>query len=286
MPGPMHVVYEGSEGRLLVTDSCTYCDERVQTTDVVIAGSFAGEVAAAMALRRGARAFLGNAAGIGRDGAGVSGLVLAQCLGAPAAALSEQSARVGDGPQSFAHGVIARVNELACVLGVREGMPCAEAARLLLLAPPGVIGRGAASVDTRGAIVYDGLEGTVTAMVSVSFATPAHTGHVICAGSHTAAVTARYVAAYGFPVAGILCNDAGVGKDQSGIAGLALLQASGIPAASVAAMSACIGSGQSTYAHGTISYCNTLAQARGVRPGQSAHDACLALLRVYQGLRA
>ena len=70
MPEPMHVVYEGVEGRLLVTDSCTYCDERVQTTDVVIAGSFAGEVAAAMALRRGARAFLGNAAGTGATGLG------------------------------------------------------------------------------------------------------------------------------------------------------------------------------------------------------------------------
>ena len=286
MAGLMHVVYAGSEGRLLVTDSCTYCDERVQTTDVVIAGSFAGEVAAAMALRRGARAFLGNAAGIGRDGAGVSGLVLAQGLGAPAAALSEQSARVGDGPDSYAHGVIVRMNALAGVLGVQEGMPCAEAARRLLKTPPGMIGRGAASVDTQGAIVYEGPEGTVTALVSVSFATPAHTGHVLCAGSHTAAVTARYVAAYGFPVAGIIGNDAGVGKDQSGIAGLALLQASGVPAASVAALSACIGSGQSTYAHGTISSCNALAQERGVRPGQSTYDACLALLHVYQGPRA
>ena len=166
----------------------------------------------------------------------------------PAAALSEQSARLGDGLDSYAHGVIARVNALAHVLGVREGMPCAEAAMRLLQAPPGVLGRGAAAVDTRGAIVYEGLEGTVTALVSVSFATSAHTGHVLCAGSHTAAVTGRYVAAYAFPVAGIIGNDAGVGKDQSGIAGLALLQASGIPAASVAALSACIGSGQSTYA--------------------------------------
>ena len=178
------------------------------------------------------------------------------------------------------------VNALARVLGVREGMPCAEAAMRLLQAPPGVLGRGAAAVDTRGAIVYEGLEGTVTALVSVSFATSAHTGHVLCAGSHTAAVTGRYVAAYAFPVAGIIGNDAGVGKDQSGIAGLALLQASGIPAASVAALSACIGSGQSTYADGTISSCNALAQECGVRSGQSAHDACLALLRVYQGPRA
>ena len=67
MSGPLHTVYEGVEGRILVTDSSTYCDARVTTTDVLIAGSFAGAIAAAMALRHGARAFLGNAAGIGRD---------------------------------------------------------------------------------------------------------------------------------------------------------------------------------------------------------------------------
>lgn len=282
MSGPIHIVYEGSEGRILVTDSCTYCDDRVKTTDVIIAGSFAGEVAAAMALRHGARAFLGNAAGIGLDGAGVSGLVLGQRLGAPAAALSEQAACLGDGPDSYAHGVVARVNELARVLGVREGMPCAEAATLLLKAPPGVVGRGDAYFDNRREIVYDGPEGQIATMVSVSFATAENAGQVICAGSHTASVTGHYVIAYGFPVAGIICNDAGVGKDHSGIAGLELLPKADIPAASVAAMSARIGNGKSTYEQGIISHCNAVAQARGVRRGQAAKEACLALLRAYQ----
>ena len=285
MPGPLHLVYAGAEGRILVTDSCTYCDERVQTADVLIAGSFAGEIAAAMALRHGARAFLGNAAGIGLDGAGVSGLPLGQCLGVPAAALSEQSARLGDGPDGYAHGVIARVNELARGLGVREGMACAEAAMLLLKAPLGVVGRGDAYFDNHCEIVYDGLEGQVAAMSSVSFATAENVGQVICAGSHTAAVTGRYVTAYGFPVAGVICNDAGVGKDYSGIAGLALLNQAAIPAASVAAMSARIGSGKSTYEHGLISHCNAVAQARGVRCGQPAQAACLALLRAYHRRR-
>jgi hypothetical protein len=281
MAGAMHIVYEGAVGRLLVTDSCTYCDERVQTTDVIIAGSFAGAIAAAMALRRGARAFLGNAAGLGRDQAGVSGLSLGQRLGTPVAALSEQSARLGDGLDGYMHGVVAHMNAVAQALGVRADMPCAEAAMLLLKAPPGVAGRGDASFDTRRAIVYDGPEGQVAAMASVSFATAVHAGQVICAGSHAGSVTGHYVAAYGFPVAGVLCNDAGVGKDHSGIAGLALLNQVGIPAAAVAAMSACIGSGTSTYAHGRISYCNAVAQARGVQPGQTAKAACLALLRAY-----
>jgi hypothetical protein len=282
MSGPLSIVYVGAEGRMLVTDSCTYCDARVQTTDVIIAGSFAGEIAVAMALRHGARAVLANAAGIGRDGAGVSGLTLGQRLGAPVAALSEQSARLGDGPDGYAHGVIARVNALTRSLGVQEGMSCAEAATLLLKAPPGVVGRGDAYFDNRCEIVYDGPEGQVATMNSVSFATVENAGQVICAGSHTASVTGHYVTAYGFPVAGILGNDAGIGKDQSGIAGLELLNQADIPAASVAAMSARIGSGTSTYEHGLISHCNAVAQARGVRRGQPAKDACLALLRAYQ----
>jgi len=285
MSGLLHIVYEGTAGRILVTDSCTYCDERVKTTDVIVAGSFAGEIAAAMALRRGARAFLGNAAGIGRDGAGVSGLLLGQHLGAPVAALTEQSARLGDGSDSYAHGVIACVNTLAQGLGVREGMSCAEAATLLLKAPPGVVGRGNAYFDNHREIVYDGPEGQVATMSSVSFATPENAGQVICAGSHTASVTGHYVIAYGFPVAGIICNDAGVGKDHAGIAALALLHQADIPAASVAAMSARIGSGNSTYEHGIISHCNAVAEIRGVRRGQPAKEACLALLRAYQGGR-
>ena len=158
-----------------MTDSCTYCDERVQTTDVVIAGSFAGEIAAAMALRRGARAFLGNAAGIGRDGAGVSGLVLAQGLGAPAAALSEQLARAGDGPVELRAWRDRTHERVGGGSWVQEGMPCAEAARRLLKTPPGMIGRGAASVDTQGAIVYEGPEGTVTARLRCPLPYAAHT---------------------------------------------------------------------------------------------------------------
>jgi hypothetical protein len=283
MPGPIHIVYAGAQGRILVIDSFTYCDERIQTTDVVIGGSFAGEIAAAMVLRRGARAFCGNTAGIGLDGAGVSGLILGQRFGVPGAALSEQSARLGDGHDTYAHGVVTHINALAGALGVQAGMPCAEAAVRLLQAPPGVVGRGDAYFDTRREVVYDGPEGQVTAMGSVSFATRENAGQVICAGSHTGSVTGHYLTSYGFPVAGVICNDAGVGKDKSGIAGLESMNQAGIPAASVAAMSARIGSGMSTYEHGIISHCNAVARARGVQPGQTAKEACLLLLRAYQG---
>ena len=209
-----------------------------------------------------------------------SGLTLGQRLGVPVAALSEQSARLGDSSDGYAHGVIACVNALARVPGVWKGMSCAEAATRLLQAPPGVGGRSDAYFDNQREIVYDGPEGQVTTPISVSFATAENAGQVICAGSHTASVTGHYVTAYGFPVAGVICNDAGIGKDHSGIAGLKILNKAGIPA-SVAAMSACIGSGKSTYEHGMISHCNAVAQVRGVLRGQPAQEACLALLRAY-----
>jgi hypothetical protein len=93
-------------------------------------------------------------------------------------------------------------------------------------------------------------------MASVSFATAENAGQVICAGSHTGSVTGYYLTACSFPVAGVICNDAGVGKDKSGIAGLESMNKAGIPAASVAALTARIGSGMSTCEHGIISHCN------------------------------
>ena len=153
-----------------------------------------------------------------------------------------------------------------------------------LQAPLGVVGCGAAYFDTCRAVVYDGPQGQVTTMASVSFATAENAGQVICAGPHTGSVTGSYVTSCSFPVAGIICNDAGVGKDRSGIAGLESMNQAGIPAASVAAMSARIGSGMSTYEHGIISHCNAVARGGwGVQPGQTAKGACCLLLRAYQG---
>ena len=278
MPEPIHVVYEDEAGRVLVTNSATAFDERVTTTDVVVAGSFSGEQAVAMALRRGARAFLGSTAGIGLDGAGVSGLALGERLGVPVAASSEYSALLGDGMDNYTNGVIARVNEVARALGVREEMPCAEAATLLLKAHPGTVGRVDVEVDKRRVIAYDGPEGQVVTMISATLATADNTGQVICAGSHAAALAGLRISEFSFPIAGFISNDAGVGKDRAGIAGLDILDAAGVPAATVGAMSARIGSGASTYADGVISHSNAVASALGVRAGQSARVACLAML--------
>ncbi len=68
-------------------------------------------------------------------------------------------------------------------------------------------------------------------------------------------------------------NDAGMGKNNGGIAALKMCDEHGIPAAAVAAMSAKIGSGMSTYEQGKISVANETAKKMGVNAGMSAKEA-------------
>lgn len=69
-------------------------------------------------------------------------------------------------------------------------------------------------------------------------------------------------------------NDAGVGKDQAGIAGLELLQAEGLAACTVSHLSARIGQARSTLDEGIVSHANPLAQGMGILPGLPIR-ACL-----------
>jgi hypothetical protein len=62
-------------------------------------------------------------------------------------------------------------------------------------------------------------------------------------------------------------NDAGVGKDDAGLAALAFLQSHGLAACTVSHASARIGEAQSTLDEGVISHANALATALGVEAG-------------------
>ena len=79
-------------------------------------------------------------------------------------------------------------------------------------------------------------------------------------------------------IGAMIGNDAGMGKNDAGIAGLKFLDENGIPAAAVAAMSAKIGNGKSTYEQGKISVVNEAAKKMGVAPGMSAVEAADKLL--------
>lgn len=81
------------------------------------------------------------------------------------------------------------------------------------------------------------------------------------------------------PLAGVVFNDAGIGKDNAGIAGLTMLDVQRIPAMAVAHTSARIGDAADTWEHGVISACNVSAAARGVRVGMAVREAAERVLR-------
>jgi hypothetical protein len=78
---------------------------------------------------------------------------------------------------------------------------------------------------------------------------------------------------------GAIANDAGIAKNNTAVEGVQLLQERGIPAASVASMSARLAEGLSTWNDGVISVLNAAAAARGVRIGMTAKEAARLMLR-------
>ena len=79
-------------------------------------------------------------------------------------------------------------------------------------------------------------------------------------------------------IGAMIGNDAGLGKNNAGIAGLKFLDKHGIPVAAVGAMSAKIGNGRSTYEQGKISAVNEAARKLGIAPGMSAKETADKLL--------
>ena len=91
---------------------------------------------------------------------------------------------------------------------------------------------------------------------------PADAGCIAVSGSHGGASSARYAIAVR-PLLSVF-NDAGCGREDAGIAGLAMLEREGLAACAVAHTSARIGDAASTLADGIISHVNAAAQALGI----------------------
>lgn len=274
------VVHDGLDGRIVVTDSVTLCDERVGPRDVLVAGSFAGPLALGLALglalERGVRALVAHAAGGGRDDAGIAGLAVADTLGIPMVAVETMSARLGDGTSVFGDGVVEHVNGVAVALGAIPGLPAREAARLLLGAPPGRRVKRGVLVHREHRVVAETRRGRIVLVGSASFTDGRNARDVLCLGSHGGRVNAGPLLAV--RPRGAIFNDGGMARDGSGANGLVLLGEAGIAAATVAAMSARIGDPESTWETGIVSALNEPARAAGVLIGQDARQAARLML--------
>ncbi len=92
-------------------------------------------------------------------------------------------------------------------------------------------------------------------------------GQVLISGSYGGEYNAWHAAKWG--LRGVVLNDAGVGKNEAGIQGLAYLDGIGLPAAAADAWTCHIGDAEHMLAHGTVSRVNRAASRLGCIPGQS-----------------
>ena len=270
--------HEDVRGRVLSADSMTYFDERVGERDVLIGGSYAARMTIAWAMRLGARAVVAHAAGVGKDNAGISGLCLAQEYHVPALACETMSARLAVG-ESVYEGEVGHVNRAAQSLGVEIGQSIAEASDCLLNTEVGRTVVVEESLDDR---IYE-LEHLPEGNIRASWGIPvlrsikeARPQDVFIQASHCGLTLVPHVLKLNLK--GVVANDAGRGKDDSGIASFPYLAREGIAVAAVGAMSARIGDVMSTWEDGVISCMNEVAEKRGVREGMRTREAALVML--------
>lgn len=114
------------DGRVRLVDSITQLDA-ADAGAVVVSGSHGGVSSAGYALAWPLALAVFNDAGIGKDGAGVAALGLLQAQRRAAATVSHTSARIGDAGDTWAHGVISRVNAEAARRGLAPGQRLCEA---------------------------------------------------------------------------------------------------------------------------------------------------------------
>ncbi len=236
---------------------------------VVVNGSHGGVYAAYAAAKLGVAAAIFNDAGIGRDHAGIAGLDYLAQLGIPAAAVGHMTARIGDGADMMARGVVTHANLPAAALGCRAGVACRDAAGALAQAEAGGP-EPPPALESVFLLIAE--PPAVWALDSAAAVAPDHVGAIVVTGSHGGLLGGKPETALKYDALAALFNDAGIGIDQAGITRLPALDARGIAAATVAAASARIGDARSTYEDGILSHVNASAAALGLAAGISARE--------------
>jgi hypothetical protein len=97
-----------------------------------------------------------------------------------------------------------------------------------------------------------------------------HCGRQVVVGSHGAAAVGRY--ALGFGISSLVVHDAGIGKDEAGVAALGVLDVEGLPAAAIGHMTARIGDPGDMMRRGVVSTVNATAADLGARPGMKGAE--------------
>jgi hypothetical protein len=122
----------------------------------------------------------------------------------------------------------------------------------------------------------------VWVMDSIAFGSPDLAGEAIVTGSHGGASAGEYALRFG--VAVMVCNDAGCGKNDAGVAGINLVDGAGIVGIAVGHDTARIGDGLDAWENGVITHRNNAAVRLGVEVGQPLSNELDQLLLRVEGL--
>jgi hypothetical protein len=235
---------------------------------VLVSASHGGVYAAYCAAKAGVRAMILNDAGRGKDDAGIGGAAWCDALGLAYAAIDTMSARIGNAEDMAARGVISTVNAAARSLGVAPGQTVAEAARRLTMAP--TVTAPIPDYEESRTELPPGPSGRHIVLVdSASLIGPQDVGQVIVCGSHGGMLGTDPKSALKVDGFAAFYNDAGGGADGAGFTRLPALDDRGIAAGTVAATSARIGDGRSTYEDGILSRVNQTAKRLGGSEGMA-----------------
>ena len=118
--------------------------------------------------------------------------------------------------------------------------------------------------------VEQGKSGKVVLMDSITKVNSDDKGALVVCASHGGTSSGEF--ALEVPLKLVVFNDAGGGKDDAGIAALAMLQKHGVAAATVAHTSGRIGDSLDMWENGVLSHVNAVARELGLNNGDKVRD--------------
>jgi hypothetical protein len=118
--------------------------------------------------------------------------------------------------------------------------------------------------------VAKGKGGRVILMDSITKVTADDKGAMVVCASHGGTSSGEF--ALEVPLKVVIFNDAGGGKDDAGIAALAMLQKKGVAGATVAHTSGRIGDSMDMWENGTLSHVNAVARELGLAEGARVRE--------------
>ena len=266
------LLHQTAAGCILAMDSAyLVCSDNKH--DVVVNASYCGVLPARFIARHGPRGSIGVDCAVGPAGASIAGLWYLEALQVPAAAAKVDAVILGDGVDLYQNGFVSFLNDPAARVGVTRGMAVKEAALCMLENIPNT--PNAENITNRKEVYRNKTGRAVVCLDSIAFASEEDSHNVLVTAGHSGRSALPYllkVRPHAF-----ICSDGGMGREESGVAGMYEAAKHGLAGAAVDARGAMMGVGTSTYEDGVISAVNSLALRTGVRVGMRAADAAVHL---------